>query len=97
MREGKRWRDIPGRGGSASISEGHLGELVEMENGVPTLKGKCPTCGGTTKVNCETCGGASLITCPKCEFLGKVGPPCPQCKGGQVECKTCEGTGIKKA
>jgi hypothetical protein len=95
MKDGKRWRDFRGRdGGGLSISENHLGELVEMENGKPVNRGKCPTCGGTTKVDCETCGGMSLITCSKCSFEGKVGPPCPDCKGGEVQCKACGGTGI---
>jgi hypothetical protein len=96
MKEGKRWRDFRGRDGTMSISEGHLGELIEMENGNPTNKGKCPTCGGTTQAACETCGGLSMMLCTKCEFLGKVGPPCGSCKNGGVECKTCGGSGIKK-
>src|SRR5829696_7072525 len=43
----KRWRDIPTARGVYSVSEGHLGELVNLKaGGAPR---KCPTCAGRTK------------------------------------------------
>jgi hypothetical protein len=96
MKEGKRWRDFRGRSGGFSVSESHLGQLIEMQNGEPTLGSTCPTCKGTTKVDCPRCDGTTLLTCPKCDFLGSVGPACAQCKGtGTVTCKTCNGLGLK--
>ncbi|HYO08481.1 MAG TPA: hypothetical protein VER17_05875 [Tepidisphaeraceae bacterium] len=94
MKEGKRWRDFRGRGGTMSISEHHVGELIEMENGNPVPRGACPTCAGTTRVACATCDGAGLIACDKCHFAGTVGPPCPTCREGQAACATCKGDGI---
>jgi hypothetical protein len=95
VREGKRWRDFPIAHGTYSISEGHLGELVDLKNGGSL--GKCPTCGGTTKVDCPTCDGLGVIVCAKCEGEGTVGPACPQCREGFVACTTCKGTGLQQA
>ena len=93
LRDGKRWRDFPIAHGTFSISEGHLGELVDLKNGASL--GKCPTCGGTTKVDCPTCDGLGVIACAKCDGEGSIGPACPQCKEGVVACTTCKGTGLK--
>lgn len=94
MRDGKRWRDIsvPGRG-TGSVSEGHLGELIDMKTG--GLLGPCPNCGGTTKVDCPTCDGLGVMVCPKCDFAGATGPPCPKCAAGNVACTTCAGKGLR--
>ena len=94
-RDGKKWRDFKGKGGTHSWSDGHLGELIEMKDGVPTNLGKCPTCGGTTKVDCDACAGKGAIDCADCRGTGNHGPPCPDCKAGDVACAACAGTGLK--
>jgi hypothetical protein len=93
VRDGKRWRDFPTAKGVFSISEGHLGELVDLKNG--GSQGKCPTCDGTTKVDCPQCAGMGVIACATCEFAGATGPACPQCKAGNVACATCKGSGLR--
>jgi hypothetical protein len=61
------WKTFPKRGGGTmSWNQNHAGELVQMQNGEPVNVGKCPTCGGSTKVQCKTCNGTGQITCPIC-------------------------------
>ncbi len=95
--EGKRWRKFRGKGGNElKISDAHVGEVVEMENGEPTMKGPCPICNGTTRVPDPACGGTSLKRCNLCRGAGVIGPKCDTCKGtGQMECPDCKGTGLK--
>ncbi|MFN7138921.1 MAG: hypothetical protein ACK4UN_06260 [Limisphaerales bacterium] len=51
----------------------HAGEIVGYDaNGVPEIKGKCPTCKGSTKVNCDKCQGTGAITCSMCNGSKKV-------------------------
>lgn len=91
--DGKRWREFPSAMGTYSVSEGHLGEIIDVRRG--GSQGACTTCGGTTKVDCTTCSGMGAIVCEKCHFAGTTGPPCPKCKAGNVACTTCKGTGLK--
>ncbi len=97
--DGKRWRTFSARGGTVFWSEGHLGELIETENGMPTNRGPCPTCSGSTKVDCKDCVGMGYKVCPTCHFEGKTGPPCTatECELGKTPCATCAATGLKKA
>jgi hypothetical protein len=48
------------------VSEHHLGEVVVVQDGKPTLGGKCKICGGTGKVKCQVCQGTGRVTCPVC-------------------------------
>ncbi|MDB6093631.1 MAG: hypothetical protein JWM32_1193 [Verrucomicrobia bacterium] len=50
----------------------HLGEVVEMRNGTPTIAGRCAMCKGTTKVPCPGCAGKGEVECPLCRGLGQV-------------------------
>jgi hypothetical protein len=62
------WQKFPyGRGGYQAFNQNHVGEVVVYENGMPVNKGKCPTCGGTTKVNCSACQGTGKQTCSVCQ------------------------------
>jgi hypothetical protein len=62
------WKKFPTRNGSYQAwNQNHAGELVQMKNGEPVNVGKCPTCGGSTKVQCSTCKGTGQITCPICD------------------------------
>lgn len=94
--EGKRWRVFRGRSGTnLRISDAHVGEVVAMENGEPVMKGKCPTCDGTTRVIDPACKGTELKPCAACHGHGVVGPACDDCDAGQVACPTCKGTGLR--
>jgi hypothetical protein len=93
--EGKRWRTFKGKSGTLRISDAHVGELVVMENGDPSMKGKCPTCDGTTRVTCTTCHGTGDRQCATCHGKGVAGPKCADCDQGHVDCATCSGSGMK--
>ncbi|HEX8323950.1 MAG TPA: hypothetical protein VF595_08550 [Tepidisphaeraceae bacterium] len=93
--EGKRWRTFRGKSGGLRISDGHVGEQVVMEGGDPVMKGKCPTCAGTTKITCPTCEGTAKKECAKCHGGGKTGPACPTCTVGRTACDVCRGSGLK--
>ena len=93
--DGKRWRRFPSRrGGFAEVSDGHLGQIVEIKNGEPQPPVHCPTCQGEQKIDCPTCHGTQKAPCPDCTKAATQSP-CPDCKKGQVDCKTCAGTGLK--
>jgi hypothetical protein len=81
--------------GTAWWSEHHLGELIVMENGTPTNKGPCPTCGGTGKLDDPACKGTGKKLCTECKGNGFTGPACPSCDQGHVKCDECKGTGLK--
>src|ERR1051326_1362470 len=44
-------------------SQSHVGEVIEMQNGVPVDIGKCKICGGTGRVACKNCGGNGTVVC----------------------------------
>ena len=97
IKDGAKWRDFKtadGRG-TFSWSEHHIGDLVVMENGTPTNKGPCPTCGGTGKLDDPACKGTGHKLCPDCKGDGFTGPACPTCDHGHVTCDECKGSGLK--
>jgi hypothetical protein len=58
----------------------------------------CGPCGGTTRARCGTCGGGGKVrgqrgpkNCGSCRGKGDV--KCTACRGGQIECATCAGSG----
>lgn len=77
--DGLRWRRFVFDGGRryGEWSERHLGEVIEMRDGVPVNAGKCPTCRGKTKVPCGACGGKGLIPCEVCKGARQVPAPEP--------------------
>ncbi len=64
------WREFPlkvkGHSGGTSWSEQHCGEVIEYVDGTPTNKGKCPICGGATRIPCKKCAGKGIMECPTC-------------------------------
>jgi hypothetical protein len=54
-------------GGYQAWSQGHVGEVVVMQGGKPVNIGRCPKCGGATKVACSVCGGKGQVACEFCE------------------------------
>ena len=47
-------------------NQSHIGEVIQIENGIAVNKGKCLTCGGTTRIKCNTCDGDRKISCRSC-------------------------------
>lgn len=99
--DGQRWcRFKAAGGGFFEWSEGHCGEVVELKDGKWTNLGKCPICGGTTKITCATCKGTGTAPCTACKGAKQVpvsgaAPKCDACKDGKTDCATCKGTGLK--
>jgi hypothetical protein len=84
-----------------SWSERHLGQIIEMQDGVPTNVGRCKACDGTMKVNCKECNGTFKGPCIVCKGAKQVPEPgpvkkCADCTGGMLTCATCKGTGLTK-
>src|SRR2546426_726189 len=47
------WQKLPESDGHwQAWNQGHVGEVIEMQNGKAVNVGKCKTCGGTTKAKC---------------------------------------------
>ena len=93
--DGRRWRRIPAPGGGTiEVSDGHLGEIIEIRNGQPQPPFKCPTCKGQMKVQCPKCHGDGQAPCAACTAAART-RPCPSCQRGQVACQTCTGLGLK--
>lgn len=61
------WKTFRTKNGTQSWNQNHVGEVIRTVNGEPVNQGKCPTCGGTTKVKCATCKGTGLVTCTLCD------------------------------
>jgi hypothetical protein len=64
------WQKFPnqsGRGGYQAWTQGHVGEVIQYQNGVAVNVGKCKVCGGATKVTCKTCAGTGKQTCEVCQ------------------------------
>lgn len=94
--DGKLWRRFPTRGGATfEVSEGHVGEIVVMKDGMPQTTMKCPVCAGTQKAACPKCGGDSLAPCATCIAAARANPCAAACQRGQVACTTCDGTGLQ--
>lgn len=95
------WRKFTYKGGWKTWSERHLGEVVEMQDGVPMNTGKCKLCEGSQKIACKACEGDGLIKCSACngnKEVPKPGPAakCPDCTDGKSACTPCKGTGLKQ-
>ena len=86
-----------GGGASMYAHEGHVGEifLLDLKGHTFTNAGKCPLCGGTTRLDDPACHGTGKVPCAECQ-LRKSAPPCPaHCDAGRVACPTCKGTGMR--
>jgi hypothetical protein len=66
------WQSFKTAKGSRAWNQSHLGEVVEMRDGDAVLVGKCPVCGGTTKIKCSACTGAGQVKCLLCDGSGQV-------------------------
>lgn len=73
----KLWIAFPYNGGVQYISIDHVGEVVEMRNGKPTLVGKCRICNGTTRMPCTVCRGTAQVPCPDCKGRKTLSPSTP--------------------
>ena len=91
----KRWRTFGNARHSINVSDGHLGQLVVLKDDQWQVL-PCETCGQTTKVDCPTCHGKAKMPCPTCK-ANKSAPDCASCEEGLEPCKTCAGTGLRKA
>lgn len=63
------WQKFPnGEGGAwTAWTAAHVGEVIVVQNGKAVNTGKCPRCGGTTKVKCTVCAGKGERICDICE------------------------------
>ena len=61
------WQAFHQKGGTQYYSKAHVGEVVEMRDGMAVNIGKCTVCGGTTLMPCKTCKGTATITCAVCK------------------------------
>lgn len=52
--------------------------------------GKCLTCNGTLQKTVQ-----KTVRCGLCDGTGKVKNSCPDCRSGNVRCRSCNGTGWK--
>jgi hypothetical protein len=80
------------------FSEHHVGDVivVDFKTHTATDAGKCPICGGTTKVDDPICHGSGKVPCPEC-LARKTAGPCPaHCAAGRVVCPDCGGSGLRK-
>jgi hypothetical protein len=94
--DGMRWRVFRNSRGSQEYNEQNVGELIVVENGQWTNKGKCPTCGGKTTLDCPTCRGLGKAPCATC-IARSDAPACTGgCDHGRVACETCKATGLKQ-
>jgi hypothetical protein len=66
------WQKFTTAKGYRAWNQSHLGEVVEMRNGDAVLVGKCPVCGGTTKIKCSVCAGEGQVKCLLCNGTGQV-------------------------
>jgi hypothetical protein len=93
--DGAMWRKFPSRGGGfEEVSERHLGQIIETKDGIPGSPIDCPLCGGKMVIDDPKCHGAGVLPCNTCTNAANK-EKCPDCKNGQVPCKTCKGTGLK--
>ena len=56
-----------GRGGYQAWSQGHLGQVIKIQDGQAVNLGVCPVCSGSTRIKCTKCGGTGLATCSLCK------------------------------
>jgi hypothetical protein len=97
--DGKKWRSFPVGRGYHSFSEGHLGNVIQIDRKEGTARdvGPCPVCHAKTKIICPACRGMSRTPCATCAAR-KDAAPCPAgCDAGRTPCVPCAGSGLKKA
>lgn len=62
------WQKFPSADGHYQAwNQNHVGDVIQMQNGVAVNIGKCRICGGSGHVKCTVCKGAGEITCPICD------------------------------
>ena len=66
------WQKFPiANGKYVAWNQGHVGEVIEIQNGQPVNIGRCKICRGTGKVDCSVCKGSGRITCSRCGGTGR--------------------------
>ena len=60
------WQKFSYAHGYQAWTTAHIGQVIEMRDGVPTNIGACPICGGKGKVPCKICQGTGRVVCPRC-------------------------------
>jgi hypothetical protein len=73
------WQKHNGPKGWHAWTSDHVGEVIEIRNGLPENIGKRPTCGGKVTVLCKVCQGTGTMVCPACRGnkVVRAGPfPC---------------------
>lgn len=63
---GELWQKVRVANGWQSYSQAHVGEVFTVANGAMVNQGKCPVCGGTTRVECKTCKKTGKEPCEVC-------------------------------
>jgi hypothetical protein len=66
------WQKFEGARSGRAWNQTHYGDVIEIRDGAPVLVGKCPVCGGTTKVKCSVCDGTGQVKCLLCAGSGQV-------------------------
>ena len=62
------WQKFPdGPDGWTAWTQGHVGEVIVVQNGKAANLGKCKQCGGATKIQCSVCGGKGQQVCEYCQ------------------------------
>lgn len=62
------------RSGYQAWNQAHVGQVIEMVDGMPTNVGDCKICHGTTRVPCPTCQGKAEVVCPVCHGAKMLAP-----------------------
>jgi hypothetical protein len=63
------WQKFPnasGKGGYQAWTQGHVGEVIAMQNGEAVNIGPCKVCGGAATVECRGCKGQGTQLCDIC-------------------------------
>ncbi len=61
------WQKFDQSDGSwVAYNQGHVGHVIEMQNGRAVDSGPCKICNGTGKVTCSVCNGTDKVVCPIC-------------------------------
>ncbi|MGC3990479.1 MAG: hypothetical protein QM796_12520 [Chthoniobacteraceae bacterium] len=60
------WQKFTYAHGYQAWTTAHIGQVIEMRDGIPTNIGPCPICGGKGKVPCKVCQGTGRVICPRC-------------------------------
>lgn len=62
-----KFNNRTGGDGYQAWSQGHIGQVVEYQNGIAVNVGVCKICQGKTYVDCTSCKGTKLVACNMCE------------------------------